>query len=353
MDLHDRLLELPLEFTFTIARASTDVARTVLVELTTVYEGTSYTGLGEAVPAAFYGETPDSVRAFYEQVRAKKLLAGLDPFNIQELEARLDQIPEHRAAKAAIDAAVYDIQGKILAMPLYRLWGLDPSRAPKTSYTIGIAEPDLVRHKTQVAVGRGYDILKVKLGGPQDWETLCLVRDVLQEEAPQTTLRVDANAAWTLDHALDMLPRLANLGVEFIEEPLRLESLEADYQTLKDQSPLPLMADESCHILTDIPRCSRFFHAINLKPTKTGGLTEARRMIHAARAHGLKIMLGCFTETSVANTAFAQLSPLVDYADLDGSLLLAQDPFDGMTFEGSQIRLPSRPGIGVVAKTPG
>jgi L-Ala-D/L-Glu epimerase len=174
-------------------------------------------------------------------------------------------------------------------------------------------------------------------------ETLQVIRQL----APQATLRVDANAAWTVDSALEILPVLKEMGVEFVEEPLLLNSPEADYHRLKAESPLPLMADESCHTLKDIPRCAQHFHAINLKPTKTGGLTEALRMIYAAKAHDLKIMLGCFTETSISNTAFAHLSPLVDYADLDGGLLLAKDPFDGVQFEGNQIRLPRRPGIGV------
>jgi L-alanine-DL-glutamate epimerase-like enolase superfamily enzyme len=347
MNLSYRLLELPLEFTFAISRSSKDVAYTVLVELTTEYNGQRYTGLGEAVPTRFYGEDPNTVMDFYEQIKVEGLLEGLDPFNIQDLCERFTGYTRHRAARAAIDMAVYDIQGKILGIPLYQLWGLDPNRAPKTSYTIGLAGLETVRHKTEVALSRGYDILKVKLGGPEDLKTLALIRQL----APEATIRADANAAWTLDDALRMLPELVRFGVEFVEEPLHLKkSKEADYERLREETPLPLMADESCHTLRDIPRCAAFFHSVNLKPTKTGGLTEALRMIHAARAHDLKIMLGCFTETSVSNTAFAHLSPLVDYADLDGGLLLANDPFDGVKFVGNQIRLPQRPGIGVRPK---
>lgn len=348
MQLKYTLLELPLEFTFTISRSSKDVAHTVLLELTTQYQGQSYTGLGEAVPTRFYGEDPNTVIDFYERIQAEGLLDGLNPFNLQDLADRLQGYTKNMSAKAAIDMAVHDIQGKILDVPLYQIWGLDPNRAPKTSYTIGIADIDTVKHKTEVALSRGYDILKVKMGAPQDLEVLQVIRKM----APTATIRVDANAAWKVDEALEMLPILKEYGVEFVEEPLHLKSSEADYERLKEESPLPLMADESCHTLRDIPRCAAYFHSINLKPTKTGGLSEALRMIHAAKAHELKIMLGCFTETSVANTAFAHLSPLVDYADLDGGLLLAKDPFDGVKFVGNQIGLPQRPGIGVVPRQP-
>jgi L-alanine-DL-glutamate epimerase-like enolase superfamily enzyme len=346
MKLTYRLLELPLEFTFTISRSSKDVAHTVLVELTAEVEGRAITGLGEAVPTRFYGEDPNSVMDFYARVQLEGLLDGLDPFNIQEYRERLRGFTRNRCAKAALEMALYDIQGKALGVPLYRLWGLNPDLAPKTSYTIGLADLETVRHKTDVALSRGYDILKVKLGGPEDMAVL----EAIRERAPEATLRVDANAAWRIDEALKMLPVLKDHGVEFVEEPLMLKSDPTHYERLKEESPLPLMADENCHTLRDIPHCARFYHAVNLKPTKTGGLYEAMRMIHAARAHDLKIMLGCFTETSISNTAFAHLSPLVDYADLDGGLLLANDPFDGVQFLGNQIRLPQRPGLGVIPR---
>lgn len=346
MHLKYSLLELPLEFTFTIARSSHDVAYTVLVELTTEYRGETVTGLGEAVPTRFYGEDPNSVMHFYEEIKAEGLLKDLDPFNLQEFHERLRGYTRHGAARAGLESAIFDIQGKILGVPLYQMWGLDPTKTPKTSYTIGIADLETVKHKTRVALSRGYDILKVKMGAPQDLESLKAIREI----APEATIRVDANAAWKVDDALKMLPVLKEYGVEFVEEPLIMTSPEADYLRLKEETPLRLMADESCHTLRDIPACAEYFHMVNLKPTKTGGLWEALKMIYAARAHELEIMLGCFTETSVSNTAFAHLSPLVDYADLDGGLLLAKDPFDGLQFEGNQIRLPHRPGIGVLPR---
>ncbi len=340
-----RILELPYEFAFAISRQKTGslVARTVLLELTTHYNGMAVTGLGEAVPCSFYGETPESVCAFYEQVISKGLLTGLDPFNIQEYESRISQLLDNHAAKAAIDMALYDMQGKILGMPLHKLWGLDPQRAPKTSYTIGLADMDTIKMKTEKALSRGYDILKVKLGSQNDFEALTYIR----EAAPKATIRVDANAAWSYDEAVSALPELEALGVELIEEPLALDVSDEECRLLKENSTIPLMADERCHTLHDIPRCADLFHAVNLKLTKTGGLTEAMRMIHAAKAHQLKIMLGCFGETSISISAFAQLSPLVDYADLDGSLLLAEDPYMGVQFEGSSIRIPAGPGLGV------
>jgi L-alanine-DL-glutamate epimerase-like enolase superfamily enzyme len=341
-----RMLELPLEFTFTISRSSKTVAKTVLLELMLDYQGQAYTGLGEAVPSSFYGENAESVMAFYRACLSEGLLEHLDPFNQQELERRLALMPDNWAAKAAIDMAMLDIRGKILGIPVYRLLGLDPLKAPKTSYTIGIDTLENVKLKTETALSRGYDVLKVKLGGENDLKSLELIRQL----APEATLRVDANAAWTLKQALEMLTMLKSLDVEFVEEPLKLFSDEEDYVKLKAKAPLPLMADESCHRLRDIPRCARLFDSINLKLTKTGGIHEAIRMIHAARAHGLEIMLGCFCETSVSITSLAHISPLVDYADLDGALLLANDPFVGVTFHGSQMVLPEWPGLGIVPR---
>jgi L-Ala-D/L-Glu epimerase len=346
MRLAYKPLSLPLEFTFTISRSSQHVAETVLLELTAELNGQTYTGIGEAVPAAFYGETPQTVMQFYDQLIAEQALASVHPLNRQHLGQILDTYPNHYAAKAAIDCACWDLAGKVADMPVFALLGLDPSQAPKTSYTLGIADLPTFRHKLQTALGRGYDVLKIKLGGDTDEACLELTRQL----APQASLRVDANAAWTLQQAQHWLPRLADLGVEFVEEPLILGSPEGDYHDLRENSPLPLMADESCHRLADIPRCARLFHAVNLKLTKTGGLTETLAMIYAARAHGLKIMLGCFTESALAITAMAQLSPLVDFADLDGHLLVAHSPFAGITVDGSQLILPlNRPGIGVIA----
>ena len=343
-DLSWRITELPLEFPFQIAWETLTVARTVIVTLETTVRGQRITAQGEAVPTDFYGETPESVCRFYQQLVDDKVLNDFDPFNQQGLDEQLNQYPGNQAAKAGIDIAFWDLRGKALGLPLYALWGLDPTCTPKTSYTIGIADDTLVRHKTKLALERGFDVLKIKMAQPEHLELVRIIREL----APHATLRIDANAAYTVDEALVLIPELKKLGVEFVEEPLRLDSTPEDYARLKQESCLPLMADESCHTLKDLPKCAEYFHSINLKHTKTGGLTEAMRMIHAAKALNLPVMLGGFCESSLSVTAFAHLSPLVQYADLDAALLLADDPYDGIRFDGSQVILPNRPGVGVI-----
>ena len=346
MKLQFQTLEIPYEFTFTISRHSHTHATTVIVTLTYEENGQTYMGLGESVPSIFYGEDATSVCAFYERLIREKVLNGLTPFDIQILQERFHGLEGNLAAKSGIDQAFYDLQGKILNRPLWQLWGLDPEKAPKSSYTIGISDPDTAKRKTEIALARGYDVLKVKLGSPNDVALFQAIRELAPH--PAITMRVDANAAWEVKDAIEICYLLHDNHVEFVEEPLKLTASEDDYARLKAESPLLLMADESCHTLSDIPRCARYFHAINLKHTKTGGLTEAMRMIHAARAHGLTIMLGGFGESSLSVTAFAQLSPLVDYCDLDGALLMAEDAYEGIVFKGSQFTLPNRPGLGVM-----
>jgi L-alanine-DL-glutamate epimerase-like enolase superfamily enzyme len=350
MKLHYHTLDIPYEFTFTISRHSHTHATTVIVELSYEENGRSYTGLGEAVPSEFYHESARSVCAFYDQLIQTGTLSDLTPFDVQKLLTRFAKMEGNLAAKSGIDMAFYDLQGKILNRPLWQLWGLDPSKAPKSSYTIGIADLDTVKRKTEIALSRGYDVLKVKLGSPNDVVLFEAIRGMAPH--PEFTIRVDANAAWNVQDAIEICQLLHENHVEFVEEPLKLTSTEDDYARLKSESPLPLMADESCHTLKDIPRCAHYFHAINLKHTKTGGLSEALRMIHAARAHNLTIMLGGFGESSLSITAFAQLSPLVDYCDLDGALLMAEDAYEGITFTGSRFTLPNRPGLGVIPRVP-
>lgn len=348
MKLQFHNLEIPYEFTFTISRHSHTHATTVIAELSHEEGGKTYTGHGEAVPSEFYGENAASVGAFYQRLQRERVLDDLSPFDIQKLQDRFSAIEGNLAAKSAIDQAFYDLQGKILNRPLWQLWGLDPQQAPKSSYTIGIADLETAKRKTEIALSRGYDVLKVKLGSPNDVDLFKAIRALAPY--PEITMRVDANAAWEVDAAIDICHLLHEHHVEFVEEPLKLTCSDADYARLKESSPIPLMADESCHTLRDIPRCAEFFHAINLKHTKTGGLTEALRMIHAARAHQLTIMLGGFGESSLSVTAFAQLSPLVDYCDLDGALLMAEDAYVGVVFEGSRFTLPHRPGLGVIPR---
>ncbi|WP_373533547.1 dipeptide epimerase [Vampirovibrio sp.] len=348
MKLQYETLDIPYEFTFTISRHSHSHATTVIATLSWERNGQTYQGQGEAVPSQFYGEDAQSVCRFYQQLTESGLLSDLTPFDLQKLHTRFAALEGNMAAKSGIDQAFYDLQGKYLNMPVWQLWGLDPAQAPKSSYTIGIADLDTVKRKTEVALSRGYDVLKVKLGSPNDVEIFEAIRALAPH--PQITMRVDANAGWEVSDFLEIAQLLRENHVEFVEEPLKLSCTDEDYARLKAESPLPLMADESCHVLGDIPRCAQYFHAINLKHTKTGGLTEALRMIHAARAHGLGIMLGGFGESSLSVTAFAQLSPLVDYCDLDGALLMAEDAYEGIRFEGSRFYLPHRPGLGVIPR---
>ena len=340
-------VDLPCEFDFTISRGTQRVARHVFVELDYVHNGTVHTGYGEATPCEFYGETQETVLAFYETLQTQNFWQDYTPFDLQRFQAALAGYTHQQAAKAGLEMAVYDLLGKIAGLPLYKLWGLNADKPLRSSYTIGLADLATVRHKTQVALDRGYDILKVKVGGPANLEILAAIRELAP---PPVTIRVDATAAWEPDDALGLFPALVEFNVEFVEEPLKLSVGLEDRLRVKAASPLPIIADESVHTLRDIPNVAPWAHGVNLKLTKTGGLGEALRMIHAARAHDLRIMLGCFVESSLAITAMAHLAPLVDYLDLDGGLLLAHDPVQGLRWEGNQLFLPPGPGLGITVR---
>ena len=293
----------------------------------------------------YLGESQTTAAAFCE--RARPLLTAVrDPFQLEEILPALDALaPGNTAAKAALDIALHDWVGKKLGAPWFRLWGLDPAKAPVTSFTIGIDTPDVVRAKTREAAI--YKIIKVKLGRSPagDREMIEAIRSVTA--APIT---VDANQGWKdRDAALRMIEWLAGRGVVFIEQPMPKEQLD-DTAWLRARSPLPLIADENCQRLADVPRLVGAFHGINIKLMKCTGLREAHKMILLARGLGLKVMLGCMTETSCAISAAAQLSPLVDWADLDGAVLIKNDCFDGVTIVEGRLTLPDRPGLGVVKK---
>lgn len=335
MQLNYKLIELPLEFTFTISRSSTTIAKTFILTISTEYQGKDYTAYGEAVYSKYYGEDENTVANFYEKIIKDKVLENLDPFDLIEFERRINKYERNLAAKSGIDIALYDLRAKIKKQPLYAYLGLDPNKAPKTSYTIGIADLETIKTKTLIALERGYDILKIKLGSKED----IAIIETIRKLAPQATIRVDANAAWTINDAIKILNVIKDFDIEFVEEPLKLDSSEVDYTRLFTESPLPLMADESCHTSKDLNYCARYFHSINIKHTKCGGISEALRMIQKAKELKLKIMLGCFSETSISIAAFCHISPLVDYADLDGSLLLRDDPYKINLFDKNQIVL--------------
>jgi L-Ala-D/L-Glu epimerase len=233
------------------------------------------------------------------------------------------------------------LAGKRLGMPVYRLWGLDPFRVPRSSFTIAIA-PTSAELEQRVKDAAAYPILKIKLGTDRDTEILRTVR----QAAPDKTLRVDANAAWTAKHALDMVDVLVDHGVEFLEQPVPAQDVEG-LRYVRERSKLPIIADESCVTSADIPRLLGGVDGINIKLSKCGGLREALRMIATARSHGLLVMAGCMVETSLGITAAAHFAPLLDFADLDGAALLRDDPYVGATIDGGVIRIPDAPGLGV------
>ncbi|MFC1614832.1 dipeptide epimerase [Gemmatimonadota bacterium] len=324
--------------TFNIARkeVSGDNFKNVIVRL----EHDGLTGWGEAAPFIIYGENQESVMVSLEKL-GSVVKNHADPWVGERLMDELDNVLEgNYAAKAAIDMALYDLQGKLCGQPLFRLLGLDPAGVPLSTFTIGIDTPETVR--TKVREAKDYPLLKIKVGGPEDMECL----QVIREEAPGAKIRVDANCGWTPDEALRMIEKLVPFGVEFVEQPLPPEEVDG-MKWLHSKSPLPLMADESCKRIEDIRACVGQFDAINIKLAKCGGVRHALKMVHAARALGLKVMLGCMIETSISITSAAQISPLVDYADLDGAELISNDPFEGMQFEKCNMTLPYKPGLGV------
>lgn len=334
LELRHHFLDLRLRHTFRLARGATDGRRNVIVEL----EHDGLVGLGEAAPIARYGQDAESA------ARAVDAMAGRlgDPRAFASAAARA-AVPGERAAEAAVDMALHDLAGKRLGAPLYELLGLDPRAAPVTSFTIGLDAPAAMARKAREA--EGYEVLKIKLGTADDRAIVEAIRGVTGRP-----LRVDANEGWTLAEARERLAWLAEMGVELVEQPLPASQL-AETRELRRSSPLPLFADESVHTAADVPRLAGAFDGINVKLMKCGGLGEALRMIAVARAHGLKVMLGCMIESSLAITAAAHLSPLVDYADLDGHLLITDDPFVGATVEGGRLVLPKGPGLGVLPRT--
>jgi L-alanine-DL-glutamate epimerase-like enolase superfamily enzyme len=334
LKLTTEVIELRTRHPFVIARGGSSDYRVVWVRLA---DDDGLEGWGEADPSSYYRETADTVLA-----ALKKIEPHLpdDPFALEKAEARFSHIaPNDRAARAALSAALHDLMGKRLAQPVWRLWGLDPARAPRSSFTIGLDTPERMRQK--VAEAAPYPILKIKLGTDRDEEILRTIRD-----ATDKPIRVDANAGWTRERAIRMLPVLREFGVEFVEQPLPPDDLEG-IAAVRREDVLPVIVDESCLVAADIPRLAGVADGINIKLAKCGSLREALRMIATARAHGMLVMVGCMIESSLGITAAAQLAPLLDAADLDGAALTANDPFVGATIDHGEIRVPSEPGLGV------
>ncbi len=265
---------------------------------------------------------------------------GDDPFLLEDILDELDHvIGLNPSAKAAVDMALYDLMGKLLNVPLYKLLSLNPARTVHTSFTIGLDTPANMAKKALAA--RDYPILKIKVGTKHDLDIIKAIREV-----SDATLRVDANTGWTPKEAIKMINELAAFNIEFVEQPVPAHDLEG-LRLIRENVPLPIIADESCVTVEDIPRVAGCVDGINIKLMKCGGIRNALKMIRTARAHNLQIMIGCMIESSIAITAAAHLTPLVDYADLDGNLLVNNDPYTGVTVEKGKLILPDRPGLGI------
>ncbi|HWB40200.1 MAG TPA: dipeptide epimerase [Gemmatimonadales bacterium] len=332
--MQTEVLKLRTRHPFIIARGGRSDFESVWIRLT---DGDGHEGWGEAAPSSFYGETTEVILGALR--RYGELLPD-DPFDLETAERRwAEALRRNPSSRAALSAALHDLVGKRLGIPVYRLWGLDPARAPRSTFTIGLDTPEKVRAK--VLEAKQYPILKIKLGTDRDEEILRTIRDATDRE-----IRVDANCGWTVKRAIQMLPVLKEYGVTVLEQPLPPEDLDGLAEVTR-RAVIPVIADESCETAADIPRLVGKVDGINIKLAKCGSLREALRMIAIARAHGMTVMVGCMIESSIAITAAAHFTPLVDIVDLDGAALLADDPFIGATIDGGQVSLPSGPGLGL------
>lgn len=339
MNLTWEPITLDLKTTFRIAHGASDQRHNVIAR---VEHGGVY-GYGEAPAVAYHGETQAGIMAYFESAAP---LLGEDPFLIEDILARLPA--GSRAGRAALDAALHDLWGKLLGQPLYRLFGLNPQRIPPTSYTVAIGDPQQTAERAQ---NSGFSIIKIKVGGEQDEATVAAVRRMCDAR-----LRLDANAGWTRQQALELIPRLVQYDLELIEQPLAVGDVEGLVwlrQRLHEQHiHVPIFADENVKSAQDVAAHLGAADGVVIKLAKTGGLRGALRAISVARALDMQVMVGCMVESTLGVTAAAHLAPLCDYADLDGPLLIRNDPFTGVRYQGAELVLPSTPGLGVALKQP-
>ena len=327
--------ELKLKHVFTVSSYSRTTTPDIQVEIE--YDGV--TGYGEASMPQYLGQTVESVSAFLSKVNLEQFD---DPFKMEEILTYIDGLSDaDPAAKAAVDIALHDLVGKLLSAPWYKIWGLDKTLAPSTTFTIGIDTSEVVREKTKECADM-FNILKVKVGSDHDKEMIETIREVTD-----LPIAVDANQGWKdKEYALEMIYWLKEHGIVMVEQPMPINQLD-DTAWVTEHSPLPIFADESCQRLRDVAGLQGAFHGINIKLMKCTGMREAWKRVNFARALGMKVMVGCMTETSCAVSAAAQLSPAVDFADLDGNLLISNDRFKGMQVVEGKISLSELPGIGV------
>jgi L-alanine-DL-glutamate epimerase-like enolase superfamily enzyme len=337
LKLSYRNYELQLKHVFTVASNSRTTTPVVLTEIE--YEGVI--GYGEASMPPYLGESQKSVNEFLSKVNLEQFS---DPFLIEDILGYVDSVmPGNYAAKAAVDIALHDLTGKLIDQPWFRLWGLNPEKTPYTSFTIGIDTPEVVMEKTREA--DIYKILKVKLGRDNDREMIESVRAVTDKP-----VYVDVNQGWrNKEAALEMVHWLKEQNVSFVEQPMPKEQKD-DIAWLTERSPLPILADEALQTLPELLGMKGVYTGINVKLMKCGGMHAAYKMMTMARQMGMKILIGCMTETSCAVSAAAQLSPLADWADLDGNLLISNDLFDGMTVVEGKVTLNGNSGIGISVK---
>ncbi len=332
---------------FVIARGGASEYPTVTVRVRDAHDGAE--GWGEAAPSRFYGETPESVAGALP--RLEQALHGCDPWHLEDAEQRMRRtLRWNGAVRTAVSVALHDLAAKRLGVPLYRMLGVDPARAPRSSFTIGLAADD-AELDARLAQAAEYPILKIKLGSPAGAGHDAAVVRRVRELAPTKVLRVDANAGWTPKVAVGMSGLLAELGVEFVEQPVAAGDVEG-LRFVRERGAVPVIADESCVDAADVARLASTgaVDGVNLKLAKCGGLREALAIVATARAHGLLVMCGCMIESSLGITAAAHLAPLLDAVDLDGAALLAHDPYVGATIAGGVVRLPDGPGLGVRAR---
>jgi L-Ala-D/L-Glu epimerase len=333
VELRARTVNLALAEEFGISRGSRTTQSVVQLEI----EHEGIIGRGEASPVSYHGESISAAAEFLSE--AAPPLIGDDPFALEEIGSRLEDVEGQSAAKAAVDAALHDWIGRRFSLPVWRLLGLSP-HAPATSYTIGIDSIDGTRDRVRRA--RAFRALKVKVGGAEDLARLEAVR--AESTAP---MRVDANEGWTLELARELMPALIELGVEFVEQPFPADDIDS-FRALRELTPRPpVVVDEGCQDLSDVAPAAEYAEGINVKLAKAGGIREAVRMIHAARALGLHVMLGCMVESQLGVAPAAAIASLADWTDLDGHLLLADEPYTGLLFIDGRVLPNDEPGLGL------